>query len=170
MNYWAKLAQIRQIYLTELEKYEQVGVRNVNYWAKLAHICHIYHTELEKYEQVESVMYTDLECKSCWREAKVFGKHVFRLAQNCLRKGLFYGKFAWSYNGLRADCSIILFVQWETDIGVDWFPVTAVLRDWRCFAGTQCSSAARGMHVMVMDGCWVLRWSVVGEVCRVPLQ
>ncbi|XP_056009803.1 pre-B-cell leukemia transcription factor 1-like isoform X23 [Ostrea edulis] len=53
-DYRAKLAQIRQIYHTELEKYEQSDgseIKNSDYEAKLAQIRQVYQTEYGKYEQ-----------------------------------------------------------------------------------------------------------------------
>ncbi|XP_052092083.1 pre-B-cell leukemia transcription factor 1-like isoform X5 [Mytilus californianus] len=52
-DYRAKLAQIRQIYHTELDKYEQDGseIKNSDYEAKLAQIRQVYQTEYGKYEQ-----------------------------------------------------------------------------------------------------------------------
>ncbi|XP_048776705.1 pre-B-cell leukemia transcription factor 1-like isoform X21 [Ostrea edulis] len=57
-DYRAKLAQIRQIYHTELEKYEQdldlsdgSEIKNSDYEAKLAQIRQVYQTEYGKYEQ-----------------------------------------------------------------------------------------------------------------------
>ncbi|XP_021341756.1 pre-B-cell leukemia transcription factor 1-like isoform X2 [Mizuhopecten yessoensis] len=53
-DYRAKLAQIRQIYHTELEKYEQNDgseIKNSDYEAKLAQIRQVYQTEYGKYEQ-----------------------------------------------------------------------------------------------------------------------
>ncbi|KAL3872047.1 hypothetical protein ACJMK2_040013 [Sinanodonta woodiana] len=55
-DYRAKLTQIRQIYHTELEKYEQpdsdaTDLQNNDYQAKLARIRHIYQTEMSKYDQ-----------------------------------------------------------------------------------------------------------------------
>ncbi|XP_060591945.1 pre-B-cell leukemia transcription factor 1-like isoform X3 [Ruditapes philippinarum] len=55
-DYRAKLAQIRQIYHTELEKYEQpdsegTDLQNNDYQAKLARIRSIYQTEMAKYDQ-----------------------------------------------------------------------------------------------------------------------
>ncbi|KAH3798081.1 hypothetical protein DPMN_151671 [Dreissena polymorpha] len=55
-DYRAKLAQIRQIYHTELEKYEQpdsegTDLQNNDYQAKLARIRNIYQTEMAKYDQ-----------------------------------------------------------------------------------------------------------------------
>ncbi|XP_052789152.1 pre-B-cell leukemia transcription factor 1-like isoform X3 [Mya arenaria] len=55
-DYRAKLAQIRQIYHTELEKYEQPDsegndLQNNDYQAKLARIRGIYQTEMAKYDQ-----------------------------------------------------------------------------------------------------------------------
>nr|ACU33968.1 HOX12 protein isoform 3 [Crassostrea angulata] len=57
-DYRAKLAQIRQIYHTELGKYEQdldlsdgSEIKNSDYEAKLAQIRQVYQTEYGKYEQ-----------------------------------------------------------------------------------------------------------------------